>query len=145
MLMQWKTTPSPFFNDFRGLSRQVDEMFREMFPAPKARRSRRGFTVEESDDAFTLRASLPGMSPEDLSLEVHEGTLKVAAKRSSDVPEGYRALRRERAELAFERSFTLGTKVDVEAIEAKLDDGVLTITLPKRSEQKPRQITITAA
>ncbi len=145
MLMQWKTSSNPFFNDFRALNRQVDEMFREMFPSPKARAPKRAFTIEESEDAFLLRASLPGMSPEDLSLEVNDGRLTLVAKRTDDVPEGYRPLRRERAPLSLERTFSLGPKVNAEAIEATFDDGILTVTLPKRAEQKPRQIAIQAA
>lgn len=145
MLMQWKTKSDPYFNDFRALSRQVDEMFREMFPAPKARATQRGLVVDETDDAFTLRATLPGLSPEDVSLEVEHGKLKLSARRSGTAPEGYRTLRRERSALSFERTFSLGPKVDAEAIEASFDNGVLTVTLPKQAEQKPRQIAITAA
>jgi HSP20 family protein len=141
MLIQWKTTSDPFF----AFNRQVDGLFRELFPAPKAKSRRHGFALDESDEAFTLRASLPGLSSEDLSLEVENGTLKLSAKRSTDAPEGYSTLRRERGDLSFERSFRLGSKVDAEAIEAKLERGVLSITLPKRAEQKPRQISIQAA
>ncbi len=145
MLMQWKTTPSPFINDFRALNRQVDEVFRELFVAPKARPTGRGFTVRETDEAFLLKTSLPGMSPEDLSLEVSEGHLKLSATRSNEAPEGFRAIRRERGNLSFERSIKLGPKVDPEAIEAAFENGILTVTLPKRAEQKPRQIAISAA
>ena len=145
MLMQWKTTPDPFINDFRALSRQVDEVFRELFPAPKARPTRRGFTVHETDEAFSLKTALPGLSPEDLSLEVSDGRLKLSATRSGDAPEGYRAIRRERGNLSFERSIKLGPKVNPEGIEAAFENGILTVTLPKRAEQKARQITISAA
>lgn len=145
MLMQWKTTPDPFINDFRAISRQVDEVFRDLFPAPKVRPTRRAFTVNESDESFSLKAALPGLSPEDLSLEVSDGRLKLSATRSSEVPEGFRAIRRERGTLSFERSIKLGPKVDPEGIEAAFENGILTVTLPKRAEQKPRQITITAA
>lgn len=145
MLMQWKTTTDPFFNDFRVLGRQVDEVFRELFPAPKARAPRRGLKLTETDEAFTLVAALPGMSPEDLSLEVSNGVLELRATRSNEAPEGYRALRRERGELSFHRKLELGPKVDAEGIEAAFDGGILTVTLPKRAEQKPRQIAINAA
>jgi len=144
-MLMWKTTSDPFLNDFRVLSRQVDDMFRDMFPAPKARATRRDFTVDEDDEAVKLRAAFPGMSPEDLSLEVADGKLKLAAKRNSDAPEGYRALRRERGALSLERSFTLGNEVDADAIEASFENGILKITLPKRAEQKPRRIAISAA
>jgi HSP20 family protein len=143
MLMQWKTTPAPFFNDF--LTRQMDGVFRELFPAPKARAPRRGVNVSESEEAFTLTAALPGMSPEDLSLEVANGTLELKASRSTKAPEGYRALRRERGALSIERSFRLGAKIDTDAIEATFEHGLLTVTLPKRAAAQPRQIAINAA
>jgi len=143
MLMQWKTTSDPLFNDVRVLTRQLDEMFGDR--RPKARATRRDVTVSESEEAFILRATLPGMSPEDLSLEVVDGTLKLGASRSSDAPEGYRALRRERHPLSLQRAFTLGPKVDADAIEAAFEDGILTITLPKRAEQQPRRIAVRAA
>lgn len=145
MLMQWKTTPSPFFNDFRAVSRQVDDVFRELFPAPKARPTRRGLTVQENDEAFVLKTVLPGLSPEDLSLEVSDGRLTLSAKHSNEAPEGYQTIRRERGSLDFERSISLGPKVDPEAIEASFEDGILIVTLPKRPEQQPRQIAISAA
>lgn len=145
MLMQWKTTPDPFINDFRALSRQVDGVFRELFEAPKARATRRNYTVNETDEAFSLKTALPGMSPEDLSIEVSDGRLKLSATRSNEVPEGYQAIRRERENLPFERTITLGPKVDPEAIKASFDNGILTVTLPKQAEQKPRKITISAA
>jgi len=145
MLMQWKTTPDPFINDFRSLSRQVDAAFRDLFPAPKARPTRRGFTVHETDESFALKSALPGLSPQDLSIEVSDGYLKLGAARSNEVPEGYRAIRRERRNVSFEQSIKLGPKVNAEGIEASFENGVLTVTLPKRAEQKPRQITINAA
>ncbi len=145
MLMQWKTTPDPFINDFRSLSRQVDAAFRDLFPTPKARPTRRSFTVEETDEAFSLKSALPGLSPQDLSIEVADGHLKLSAARSNEAPEGFRAIRRERRNVSFEQSIKLGPKVDPEGIEASFENGILTVTLPKRAEQKPRQITINAA
>lgn len=141
MLMQWKTTSDPFF----AFNRQFDGLFQELFPAPKATARPRGLALDETDEAFVLRAPLPGLSSEDLSVEVENGTLKLSAKRSTSAPEGYTTVRRERGDLSFERSVRLGPKVDTDAIEAKLEHGVLTITMPKRAEQKPRQIAIVAA
>jgi len=143
MLMQWKATSNPLFNDVRVLTRQLDDVFRDR--RPKARATRRDVTVSESEEAFILRAAFPGMSPEDLSLEVADGILKLGASRSADAPDGYRVLRRERHPLSLQRAFDLGPKVDVDAIEAAFEDGILTITLPKRAEQEPRKISIRAA
>jgi HSP20 family protein len=58
------------------------------------------------------------------------------------VPEGYRAIRRERTPLKFTRSFKLAKELDLDAVEAKLEHGVLTLSIPRRPETMPRQIEI---
>lgn len=150
MLMQWKTTSDPFFNDFRFLSRHVDEVFRELFPSSKTlatrpTRSSRALQVDESEDAFTVRAALPGVRAEDLSLEVLDGKLSLAVTRNIEAPEGYQTVRSERRDLSLKRTLTLGRRVDVDAVSAAFENGILTITLPKRPEEKPRAISIAAA
>ncbi len=143
MLVQWKTTSAPFFH--RAFNRHVDEVFAEFFGTAATPRSHRGVIKSESDEAYTLRAALPGVSANDLSLEVKDGVLTLTATRSNEAPEGYKALRRERGALNFEHSFTLGPKVDIDGIEASFEHGVLTVTLPKQAQSKPRQISIAAA
>lgn len=103
------------------------------------------FELSENDDDFALTADLPGIDAGDLELTVEDGVLTVKGERDLSLPEGYEARRQERSSLRFERSIELGDRVDAEGVEAKLEDGVLTVTLPKRPETKPKKIAIRAA
>lgn len=99
--------------------------------------------IYENDTAYILEADLPGLTREDISLSILEDriTLKGSRKREDKLEEkGYR--RYERAEGEFERSFRINGGIDAEHVEAKFENGVLTVTLPKPEEAKPRQIEV---
>ena len=80
-----------------------------------------------------------------IEIEATENELTIKGKRSLEAPEGYRALRRERGELAFEESFSFETALDLDKVEAKLDNGMLRIELTKQAKARPRSIEIKAA
>lgn len=99
--------------------------------------------ISETDAAYILEADLPGMTREDITVTVLEDriTLKGTRKREAKHEEkGYR--RYERAEGAFERSFRINGGIDASGVEAKFENGVLTIMLPKPEEAKPLQIEV---
>ena len=98
--------------------------------------------IEESESGFTLRADLPGIDENDLELTVHEGVLTLAGKREETRVDDSSPSLRERRFGAFSRRFRLGDKVSAEGIEASYKNGVLTISLPKKEEVKPRQIAV---
>ena len=129
--------------------RTMDMLFDAMMP-PRRRsthfvRKPARLTLSEAEDAYTLRAELPGLEPSALELSVGEDWLELKAKREAEVPEGYAALRRERGAYLLERRINLPKRVDGEAVEATLRDGVLTVTLPKHASVQPRQVQIAAA
>ena len=93
-------------------------------------------------NAFVLKADLPGVREADLSVSLEQDVLTLAGQRRGDAPEGYAAYRQERAPFRFSRSFALPTKVDPEKTSAVLEHGVLTVTLEKAAEVKPRQIAV---
>jgi HSP20 family protein len=102
--------------------------------------------IYETDDAFMLKAELPGFSKEDVNIEVHENRLIIRGERkreSEAKEEQYHRL--ERAYGRFERAFWLPTTVDTEKIQATFKDGVLELRLPKSAAAKPKQIPISAA
>ena len=99
-------------------------------------------TLTEQEGEFLVRAELPGLKDEDLNITIQGSTLTIEGKRSVAPPEGYSAHRRERGDLEFSRSLTLSTKLDTSEVRAKLEDGVLELTLPKAPEVQPRQITV---
>lgn len=96
----------------------------------------------DTGGAFVLEADVPGLAENDFQLTLNQDVLTVTGKRKATAPEGYSVHRRERAAFEFSRSYALPTKVDPEKTQASLKDGVLTITLEKAPEMKPRQIAV---
>jgi HSP20 family protein len=101
--------------------------------------------VFETKEAFIVKSELPGLAEGDVAVSVEEEALVVRGERKSDVPEGYKVHLRERSPVAFTRKLPLPSRVDADAVTAKLSDGVLTITLPKAKEALPRQISVKAS
>jgi HSP20 family protein len=97
----------------------------------------------ETEDAYLIEADVPGVRQEDLAITVHEDTLtlKGERKRGGEMPDnGYRRV--ERRFGAFERRFRLPRGIDADKVNARFAHGVLTITVPKQEEAKPRQINV---
>ena len=93
-------------------------------------------------DKLEIKAEVPGMKKGDLSIKIQGNYLEVSGSRKSDAPEGYNAHRVERKTPTFTRSFTLPSDVDSENVEASLENGILTLSLPKADAAKPKQVTI---
>ena len=96
----------------------------------------------DTGTAFVLEADVPGLREGDVSLTLNQDVLTLSGARKSEAPEGYTAYRQERVPLKFSRSFALPAKVDPEKTTAAMKDGVLTVTLEKAPEVKPRQISV---
>lgn len=96
----------------------------------------------DTGDAFQVVAEVPGISKEHLNVRIQGNYLELSGSRQSDTPRGYKAHRIERDTASFTRSFTLPADVDADKIEAVLQDGLLTLVLPKAEAAKPKQITI---
>jgi HSP20 family protein len=97
----------------------------------------------ETDEDFQLRLDVPGMSKEDIDINLQSNTLTVSGERTSErTDEGEDYVRVERAFGNFHRTFTLPDAVDHENIEATYEDGVLSINVPKTEESTRRQIEI---
>jgi HSP20 family protein len=100
--------------------------------------------IYETDDALILKAELPGVSKDDVSIEIHQNTLVLRGERKheAEVKED-RYHRVERAYGSFQRSFMLPTLVDQEHVHASYHDGVLELRLPKSEAAKPKRVAIT--
>jgi HSP20 family protein len=97
--------------------------------------------VCETSDAFVLTAELPGLSRDQIHIELHDGRLTLQGRRDARVRcEQYHQVERGHGE--FSRTFALPPTVDREAISADLRDGVLTITVPKSPEHAPRRVSV---
>jgi HSP20 family protein len=101
------------------------------------------FEVKETNDSFVLRADLPGVDEKDLDVAVHNGLLTVSGSRQAEErKEGESYALYERQYGSFSRSFALPDMADGERIEASLKNGVLSLTIAKKAEAKPRKIEI---
>jgi HSP20 family protein len=101
------------------------------------------FEVKETTEAFVLKADLPGVSESDLDIAVHNSILSVSGSRQSEErkdDESYSLYERQFG--SFTRSFQLPDLADGEKIAAKLEHGVLTLTIAKKAEAKPRKIAL---
>lgn len=99
--------------------------------------------VRENQDEIVVKADIPGMEKKDLKISVENNLLTIKGERKSEVEEKEVNLyRSERHFGAFQRTFSLSSRVKSDAIRADYRDGVLTVVLPKVEEVKPRQIEI---
>lgn len=125
----------------RRMDRAFEDSERRGAPEPAMGAAPR-VNLSDTGNAFVLQADLPGVRDADLSLSLEQDVLTLAGQQRSDAPEGYAVYRQERAPYRFSRSFALPAKVDPEKTSAVLKDGVLTVTLEKAPEVKPRQISV---
>ncbi|KAF5843509.1 HSP20-like chaperone [Dunaliella salina] len=108
--------------------------------------------IVEHPDRFTITADAPGMTPDDVSIEVQDGMLKVSGQKKGGVENteeqaGTRMHRSERTFSSFTRSFTLPDSAKEEGISATLTNGVLSVNVPKEPTRKaaePKRITVTS-
>jgi HSP20 family protein len=106
----------------------------EQFVAPAA-------TVLENSDGYTLEVEMPGVSKEGLEMWVENNELTILGRRTVPSVEGTLVHRESRGE-NFRRSFEIDPSIDAEKISAKIDQGVVTLTLPKAEQVKPRKIAV---
>jgi HSP20 family protein len=136
--------------ELSSLQNEMNRLFNTVFDAPATpgnggtmRRWVPAMDLLETADHFVLRADLPGMTQEDVKIELEDSTLTVSGERKSeheDKQEGY--YRVERAFGSFSRSLTLPKGIDADAVTANFENGVLEIRVPKPEERKPRRISI---
>ena len=101
--------------------------------------------LQEAEGNYVVRFEVPGVSPEDISIENQGRTLTLSGKRESSADPKASFHRRERGMGQFSRSFQFPTDLALDQAEASYKQGMLTIRIPKRAEAKPRQIAIQAA
>ena len=100
--------------------------------------------IIETEEELIIQADLPGVSPEDIALDYDKGVLAIYGKVHPRQSDSTSYMLREYEVGDFYRSFEINEKIDPEQISAKTVDGVLTVTLPKAKEAKPRKIQVSA-
>ena len=147
-LIRWEPT-----RELSSLQGEMNRLFSAFFdgPGPGANggagminRWIPAMDLVEQDEHYVLRADLPGMREDDVSIELENNVLSISGERKHESAEGKGFYRLERAGGAFSRSLTLPEGVDAEAIAASFQDGVLELRIPKPEQRKPHRVRISA-
>jgi HSP20 family protein len=137
------------FEPFRGVNSfqdQIDRLFKEAVDRSEGSSLTPwapAVDIYETEHELVVKADLPDVKPEELDIRVEENILTIRGERKFEkkVDEN-NYLRVERSYGSFSRSFSLANTVNTEAIKADYKDGVLTLSIPKREEAKPKQIKV---
>jgi HSP20 family protein len=145
-LIRWQRPITAVWPDFSQLTDLHNEINR-LFGAPLSQLAPSGWTpaldLYEDKDNFYVKAELPGMKKEDVELSLHEGSLSISGERKQETKvEEAEVYRAERFFGRFERIVSLPTPVAVDRVKAEYKDGLLTVTLPKTEEAKPKRIDV---
>jgi HSP20 family protein len=141
-------TTWPTFGRLSNLRDELDTLFELRFWSNFGRQTQlfSGWTpaldLYQNNDNVIAVVELPGMRKEDIEISLHDGTLTISGERKMETQEGDKAERSERYVGKFRRSITLPTRVDANNVSATYKDGILTVTLPKAEEAKPKQIQV---
>jgi HSP20 family protein len=145
MLNRWNAFPfgngavvaGPLMKDFdqlfQELSGQAVRQGRELAPATD---------IYETESGVTLQVDLPGHDPKSIGVKVEKGVLTLRSERKADEKAKEGARRLERNFGVYTRSFKLPDTVDASNVVARYENGVLTLTLPRKEEAKPRVIEV---
>lgn len=150
-LVHWQRpslTNWPTLGRLSDLHDEIDRLFESPFTELMQNSNLLGawtpaLDVYENKDNFVVKAELAGMRKEDIEVSIHEGNLSISGERKTEKKqENGEAFRTERFYGRFQRSISLPAAVAVEKVKADYKDGVLTVTLPKTEEAKPRHIDV---
>ena len=153
-LIRWNRPELSTWPGFGRLTNLRDEIDR-LFEAPLAEFARTSqllsgwspaLDVYEDKDNVYVRAELPGMQREEIDLSLHNGSLSISGERKSEEKfKDAEVYRGERFFGRFQRTVTLPTAIAVEKVKAEYKDGILTVTLPKTEEAKPKHIDVSVS
>ncbi len=128
-----------------SLTRDFDRLFET---AAQARDTQNAFVpvaeLRENADRLLVTIELPGVERGSVSVTVHDGVLSISGERKAEAPAEGELIRTERSYGRFERQITLSQPVDTTKVTATSKDGLLTVTLPKTPESRPKTIEIAA-
>jgi HSP20 family protein len=126
------------WNDLAEVQNEFDRLFRWSF-GDGVSSYYPPVNIAENDDAYTVQARVPGLTKDDITIELEGRQLTISGEHKR-VEANY--VREERANGRFERAFTFRHDLQADKVEATVKDGILTVTLPKAEEAKPRRIEI---
>jgi len=134
----------PTFGRLTDLRDEIDRLFEApLAPTSEFPGWAPAFDVYEEKDNFIVKAELPGMKKEDINVSLHDGNLIISGERQNEAKsEGTEVYRAERFFGKFQRAVSLPVTVAAHKVKADYKEGVLTVTLPKAEEAKPKQIEV---
>lgn len=136
------------FRDFVSVRRDMDRLMDEFFSSPRTMQSSWGLPMidmYQTDDEVIVKATLPGLDPEDLDIQITGETLTIRGEiKQEEIQEEATYHIREHQYRTFSRSITLPVMVEADKAIAEMKNGVLTLTLPKAEETKPKVISVKA-
>ncbi|MEK6579123.1 MAG: Hsp20/alpha crystallin family protein [Bdellovibrionota bacterium] len=147
----WKGEKNDSFRAVSQMQKQMDRLFEQFFNEPGLPTLSRGTIpkfaptcdISETETKYLMTFDLPGMSKEDVRIEVTDNVLHVFGERKEEHEEKKKNLfRSERFFGAFERYFTLPTQVTADQIEAAYEKGVLSISIPKAEASKTKKVKV---
>ena len=129
----------PNFGRLLNLNDELDRLFETPLQAWAP-----ALDVREDKDKYTVDLELPGFKREDINVHLEDGSLIISGERKPETAgEGTEVHRQERYYGKFSRALTLPVAVSPDKVKAAFKDGILTVTLPKAEEAKPKQIDVT--
>ena len=150
-LIRYQTPTSvmwPSLDRWANLRNDLDTLLELPFRAGSSRQSQlfSGWTpaldLYQNNDNIVAVVELPGLRKEDIEISLQDGTLTISGERKEETGPESGATRTERYTGKFRRSITLPSRVDLNKVSATYKDGILTVTLPKAEEAKPKKIQI---
>ena len=129
---------------FAALTRRMDRLFQETFGEGVAGEFvGPALDLSETEDALHVQAEIPGVDPEHVDISITGDQLTIRGEKQAQTEEEGRSWHRiERRRGSFSRTLSLPAAVDAEKVEATVRDGVLSVTLPKREDARPRRIDV---
>jgi HSP20 family protein len=139
-------TPS-IWHEMNRLQRDMNQLFGNIVPTyERTAPSYPAINIWADEDSALITAEIPGVSKDDLEINVTGDTLTITGERKPDeLPEGTRYHRRERSYGKFNRNIQLPYTVDVNKVKANFTNGVLEINLPRIEAEKPKKISVKAS
>ena len=129
------------FSLFEDLQRDVGRFLDQRAVSASARVASPAVDIVEQDNAYLLTMDVPGVSSDGIDVTVHGGVLSVSGERKSDFGD-HKVAVSERWQGQFVRRFSLPDSVDQAQIVAKVENGVLALSIPKQAAETPRKITV---
>lgn len=132
-------------HNYRNLNNLFDEFFNQLPVTNENSVNVPPVNIHETNDAYHLELVVPGLNKEDFKVSVEKGLLTISYEKKTETEDkNYKTHRREFRVTSFKRSFSVEDKINAESIQAKYENGVLKLFLPKKEEVKisPKEITI---